>query len=111
MPSLRRRIDLDWWYDALEAVAVPVADEDEEQSPEREFANIGVFASLRSLDVTTPCCGTATSLNELDYDFPVGFGRFVLEALNPNAEGLDAAALRRLEAAAETPLRQIWTHL
>ena len=40
--------------------------------------------SFRDLSVTTPCCETQTSLNDLRYVWPATFGRFVLEAMNPN---------------------------
>lgn len=36
------------------------------------------------LGVIAPCCGTRTSLNDLGYDWPAGFARFVLSATNPD---------------------------
>ncbi|MFF3504966.1 hypothetical protein [Streptomyces sp. NPDC003247] len=36
------------------------------------------FSTLR---VTVPCCGAVTSLNDLVYDWPMGFARFRIEVL------------------------------
>jgi hypothetical protein len=35
------------------------------------------------LRVKLPCCGKGSSLNDLKYESPAGFARFVLEASNP----------------------------
>ena len=57
-----------------------------------------------------PCCGAATSLHDLDYDWPAGFARFVLQAREPALAGwLDDAAVARLEKALGTRVRQIRT--
>src|SRR5262249_33659104 len=53
----------DWWRDAMD----------------KAWAS-----EFRNLRTTTPCCGHATSLNDLTYVWPAGFSRFVLEAMNPN---------------------------
>ncbi len=37
-----------------------------------------------TLVVTVPCCGVETSLNELTYDWPMGFARFRIEVRQPN---------------------------
>lgn len=63
------------------------------------------------LSATTPCCDAATSLNELDYVSPAGFGRFVLEALNPNVESLTPSQDHQLAALLGRPLRKIWMHI
>jgi hypothetical protein len=51
------------------------------------------------LSVVTPCCGAASSLQELRYGWPVGFARFVLEATNANVGG-------RLEPAQQAALQE-----
>jgi hypothetical protein len=38
---------------------------------------------LPTLDVTTRCCATGTSLDRSDYDWPCGFARFEIAAWNP----------------------------
>src|SRR5262249_13741059 len=35
------------------------------------------------LTIKLPCCGKGSSLNDLKYEWPAGFARFVLEARNP----------------------------
>ena len=56
----------DWWTGAMEAA----------------YDGRG----FPSLAITVPCCGSKSSLNELTYDWPAGFARFELRALNPGAE-------------------------
>lgn len=62
------------------------------------------------LTTTTPCCGASGSLNDLHYEWPAGFARFTLEALNPNAD-LDDQHLLTLESILGCPVRVIWRAL
>ena len=60
------------------------------------------------LSVVVPCCGARSSLNDLDYDWPAGFARFVLQVREPGLAGwLDDAAVARLEKALGARVRQI----
>jgi hypothetical protein len=63
------------------------------------------------LEVATPCCGVTTSLNDLDYVWPAGFARFVLEATNPNITDEQLGWVTGVAEAAGTPLRAIWAHV
>ena len=36
--------------------------------------------------ITTPCCNSTASLNHLEYMWPVGFARYVIEIMNPNED-------------------------
>ena len=65
---------------------------------------------FNDLAMVMPCCGAQSSLNELTYDWPAGFARFVLEAKNPNVLELAPAQRARLEEILRTPLRRIWAH-
>lgn len=76
----------DWWSAAMDR------------------AHLSRFADLA---VTTPCCRSATSLNELRHEWPGGFARFVLEATNPDVTDLPAAALAELEQLVGSSLRVI----
>ena len=78
----------DWWSAAMD------------RASETDFED---------LSVSTPC-GHATSLNDLDYDWPAGFARFVIEALNPGVEELSDDQMSELTRALGTPLRRIWAH-
>lgn len=88
-PQCGQELDVAWWQDAM-----GVADE-------RDFA---------TLQIATPCCGAATSLNDLEYDWPAGFARLVLEAMNPNVRDIDEAEVAALSSILGTPLRRIWAH-
>jgi hypothetical protein len=63
--------------------------------------------------ITTPCCGHETDLNALRYDWPAGFARFALRAINPDIENglLPADRLSVLEEILGCKLRQIGAHL
>ena len=58
------------------------------------------------LAVTLPCCGFENSLNELQYEGPAGFARFILEARNPNAD-VNSAQIRSLEQILGCTLRKL----
>jgi hypothetical protein len=59
----------------------------------------------------TPCCGKKSTLHELVYEWPQGFGRFALDALNPNIGKLDDKYKRELEEILGTKLRVIYQHI
>jgi hypothetical protein len=69
-------------------------------------------ASLDHLDVTVPCCGAVLSLDTLRYDWPVGFARFEVSAMNPTRAKyeLDAEELAKLAALLGHPVIQILAH-
>lgn len=57
------------------------------------------FCGDLSETIRVPCCGAVTSLSDLDYRWPAGFARFVLEASEPTLAGtLDVLAVTQLEA-------------
>lgn len=66
---------------------------------------------FEDLSVVPPCCGSPTTLNDLDYDWPQGFARWWLEARNPDRGKLQPHELGELAAAVGHPLREVWTHL
>ena len=64
-----------------------------------------------ALNVSTPCCGMATSVNDLDDPWPVGFTRFTIEVMSPDAGDEEADALAKVVAEIlGTLLRVIWDH-
>ncbi|MBK3569064.1 MULTISPECIES: hypothetical protein [unclassified Streptomyces] len=65
------------------------------------------FATLL---VTVPCCGAETSLNDLVYDWPMGFASFRIEVLYPNRGWLTEDELASVTTAFGHPLRQILAH-
>lgn len=68
-------------------------------------------ARFEDLKVSAPCCKGSTSLNLLRYVWPVAFGRFVLEAENPNSKGLTPRQLRALEEVLGCKLQEVATHV
>ena len=60
--------------------------------------------------VTCPRCGLRSSLNDLRYTMPAGFGRCVLEVQNPSIESLPEEARRRIEQTLGCQVRVIWAH-
>ena len=76
----------DWWSDLLEEHA------------ESEFT---------TLVAEVACCGTATSLDALDYDWPCGFARFEIAVWNPECHRFSAEDLTALGGILGHPVRQI----
>ena len=56
---------------------------------------------------TTPCCNTITSLNDLSYNMPAGFSRFVICIEYPDYE-LTAQQLHELTLVLSTPIRLVY---
>lgn len=69
-------------------------------------------SDLTDLDVVLPCCGAASNLNDLAYDWPMGFARFEIGVLNGTRERyeLDGSELRQVAQLLGHPLRQILAH-
>ena len=65
---------------------------------------------FRDLGVLTPCCGAKVSLNDLRYVWPAAFGRFALEAMNPNVRDLQPGQEEQLSQALGCELRKVWVH-
>ena len=79
----------DWWGDAV---------------------NEAWKSHFENLSVVTPCCRNAASLNDLNYEMPMAFGRFALELFNPRTNIGDEQR-KHLEQVLGTPLRAVWCHL
>jgi len=59
----------------------------------------------------TPCCGARHSLDHLLYEWPQGFARFVIEAMNPKIGKLSHQQKAEFEEILGTPLHVIYQHL
>ncbi len=79
-----------WWQDAMR------------DSAQNQF---------QDLMASTPCCATHISLNELRYVWPAAFGRFVLEAMNPNVKDITLDQEHLLSNRLGCKLRKVWVHL
>ena len=89
-PSCRSEISVEWWQDRM--------DEDSGNG-----FNLAQYAA--------PCCGAKITLHELDYEWPQGFGRFALDAMNPKIGKLDDKFKREFEKILGTKLRVIYQHI
>ncbi|NHA70089.1 hypothetical protein [Phycicoccus flavus] len=67
---------------------------------------------LSDLDVHLPCCGAHARLNDLDYDWPMGFARFEIGVLNARRARyeLDEAELHEVGRLVGHPVRQVLAH-
>ena len=68
--------------------------------------------SFDSLNVAVPCCGVVVALHTLRYDWPVGFARFEVSAMNPSRAKYELAAEELADVAAllDHPVTQILAH-
>jgi hypothetical protein len=73
--------------------------------------DIASQSQFNNLMVTAQCCGARVSLNELNYIWPAAFGRFALEAMNPNLRDLTPAQESALSEAVGHRIRKVWVHL
>ena len=71
----------------------------------------GYDSGFPTLMVTVPCCAAETSINDLVYDWPMGFAQFRIEVLYPNRGWLTDAELAAVTDALGHPLRQILIHI
>jgi hypothetical protein len=89
-PSCGSEIPVAWWQARM--------DED--------YGNGFMLASY-----ATPCCVVQCTLHELVYEWPQGFGRFALEAMNPNIGKLEVKYKQEFEKILGTKLRVIYQHI
>ncbi|GCD48389.1 hypothetical protein [Streptomyces paromomycinus] len=89
-PWCRAAIDTEWWSDAL-------TDRYDD--------------GFTTLTVDVPCCEETTSLNALDYDWPLGFARFQIAVRNPGRASFSEGELTELADGLGQPLKQIWAHV
>ena len=88
-PLCGSRLATGWWQDAMD------------EAYKTQFEN---------LSITLPCCTRRTSLNNLDYQLPAGFARFVLSARNPNlGRNLTDSELEPIERVLNCRIRQIYS--
>jgi len=76
-----------------------------------ESMALAAQANFEQLTIDAPCCGNTVSLNELNYALPCAFGRYALEAMNPNERGLTSEQSGSLARALGCDVREIPVHL
>lgn len=80
-----------WWTDQLDAAY----DKD---------------TGFSSLDTTTPCCGKPVSLNDLTYDWPLGFASWAVSVMNTPSD-LSEAEVADIEDALGHAIRVVHAHI
>lgn len=83
-------LDMAWWSDGMDAAWASRFDD---------------------LGVVLPCCRVEASLNDLGYEWPQGFARWRVQAMNPSRGELTRAEVQDLESALAHDIRVIWTHV
>ncbi|MBK4216231.1 hypothetical protein JJJ17_09870 [Paracoccus caeni] len=71
----------------------------------------GIAPGFRMQADALPCCGASATVAQLDYVWPVAFGRFAVEAANPAIGELTTEQVMALEAALGCPLIVVYRHL
>lgn len=61
-PYCKQELDVGWWGNAMDTV---------------------FKSNFLDLEIDVPCCRRKVSLNDLEYYFPAGFARFIIELLEP----------------------------
>jgi hypothetical protein len=79
-----------WWNDAM---------------------SVAAQADFTSLSVQAPCCAAMTSLNAMHYVWPAAFGRYVVEAMNPNVKSLSAIQLSQLATTLGCAVTEVAVHV
>lgn len=59
----------------------------------------------------TPCCNAVKTLHELTYNWQQAFGRFALDAMNPDLGMLEDEHRRELEGILGTRLVVVYQHI
>jgi hypothetical protein len=102
-PSCHAQISLDWWQDRMDEDSGSVGWEDRMDDDSGEGFKLDAYSM--------PCCGRKYTLHELVYEWPQGFGRFALDAMNPSIGALDEKYKQEFEAILGTKLRVIHQHI
>lgn len=87
-PACGAEIDTEWWQKSMD---------------------IAYQTKFTALLVDTPCCGKRYSLNDLCYEWPAGFARFVIEVHNLGMD-INDNMVYSLEQILGCKLRKIWAH-
>lgn len=89
-PNTGKDIDLEVWHEAMEKA---------------------FDAEWRDMQFICPCCRQQVPLDKLVYDWPQGFARFSLEAMNPGVGEFPQEQVKALAEILGCELRVIWCHV
>jgi hypothetical protein len=114
-PELTRTANVEFIHagENFEAIRCPLCAEELDQvwwdghMSEQYCAERG----FRLKPIVAPCCGGTTTLNDLAYEWPLGFARWTAQVLYPERGWLTEEELREVELALEHPVRQTFRHI
>jgi len=89
-PSCRSEIPISWWQERM---------------------GQDYDGGFKLAAYPTPCCAARHTLHDLVYEWPEGFGRFALDAMNPRIGKLQQRYKKELEEILGTKLRVIYRHI
>jgi hypothetical protein len=97
---------------SFESVSCPACGTEVEFESWKKWMDRSYESNFSDRSITMRCCGCQTDLNALRYDWPAGFARYVIRAVNPDIDNgvLPADKLSVLEDILGCKLRQIRTH-
>jgi hypothetical protein len=93
----------------LECISCPNCNQELPSKWWGQAMNNSYASHFGDLTVTTPCCNTITSLNNLEYDMPCGFASFYISIANPKAEPTQND-LERIESVLGVPVKTVIAH-
>ncbi len=73
----------------------------------QEAINAAYENGFADLTITTPCCNSVGSLNDLIYEPTAGFASFILEAVNP-INDLSDMQMQFLKGTMKCEIRKVW---
>jgi hypothetical protein len=94
----------------FECVRCPACDTELERGWWIEQMDLAYLTRFTDLSTRTPCCHTATSLNDLRYDWPAGFATFEITARDPDRGPLTSAEIARISDTLGHPTRAVISH-
>jgi hypothetical protein len=97
----------------FERITCPLCDEELEERwwQERMNDQYIVDDGFELRPITAPCCGGMTALNELTYQWPLGFARWTARVLYPDRGWLTEEELSEIGDALGHPVRQTIRHI
>ena len=67
--------------------------------------------SFSDLSLLTPCCNKQTGLNDLEYDMPSGFSKYVIEVIDPDmSDNQKTDLIKNLTGILGHDMKLIWAH-
>lgn len=91
-PTCNRDMELDWWREQMDS-------------------QYGREAGFHLHPVATPCCASTTTLNDLAYEWPLGFARWAATVPQPERDWLTELELGEVGQALGHPVRQTLRHV